>query len=243
MVSAVRNCSKQKRLWESVTTWFVTNLVAFGVLLTVHFASNVTAMRWWADIFGLTSNLLAGGLVSFLFYFLVVHLPEARRKTIIKNNLQKVYYSIKKDILWEVVQASIKGGRKDLTLDFDAIEKLMIPDNFEAAFKDGREADEGFYAFQNQMSDDTLEFRQILLFFEMLSRQIEFVLHNYDIEDQNAFDFFKRLELMLLQLRATGPGYDESKPLCRFIWEVYAGWNWIDGHRGYDIIQKMIDDI
>jgi hypothetical protein len=38
-------------------------------------------------------------------------------------------------------------------------------------------------------------------------------------------------------------GYDESKPLCRFIWEVYAGWNRIEGDIGHDPIQKMISDL
>ena len=66
-----------------------------------------------------------------------------------------------------------------------------------------------FYAFQNQMKDDTPEFRQIVLNLEMLSKQVEFVLHNYSIGDQTAFDFFKRLELGLMQIRANGAGYDE----------------------------------
>lgn len=37
--------------------------------------------------------------------------------------------------------------------------------------------------------------------------------------------------------------YDESKALCRFVWEIFAGFNFIDGDRGYDIIEKMINDI
>lgn len=200
-------------------------------------------MKWWADIFAVATNLLAGSLVSFLFYFLVVHLPESRKKSIIKNNLQRMYQRIKEDILWAVVHASIKGGRRDLTPDFETIRKLMTPRGFKDAFEGGREADEGFYAFANQMHDDTPEFSQIVQNLQMLSKQIEFVLHNYSIEDQSVFDFFKRLELLLLELQARGPGYDESKPLCRFIWDVYAGWDWIEGYRGYDKIQKMISDL
>jgi hypothetical protein len=48
---------------------------------------------------------------------------------------------------------------------------------------------------------------------------------------------------MLLRLERCEPGYDESKPLCAFIWEIFAGWHWVEGYRGYDIIEKMIDDI
>ncbi|MGN6771206.1 MAG: hypothetical protein ACTHJQ_15375, partial [Rhizobiaceae bacterium] len=110
-------------------------------------------------------------------------------------------------------------------------------------FDGGREADEGFYAFENQMSYDTPEFQQIHLSLEMLAKQIAFVLHNYTMDDQKLFDLFKRLELMLLSLRRSTPGYDESKQLCRFVYEIFAGWSFVEGYRGYDPIAKMIADI
>lgn len=230
-------------LFSSVATWFVVNLIALAALLVANFATNPSPMKWWTDAFAVGTNLLTGGLVSFLFYFLVVHLPAVRRKSIIKRNLLRMYRNIKEDILWSVVHASIKGGRHDLSPDSDTIDELMSPEGFKNAFKEGREADEGFYAFENQMSDDTPEFRNIVSNLQMLSKQIEFLLHNYSIESQDAFDFFKRLELLLMHLQTTGPGYDEAKPLCRFIWEVYAGWNFIEGDTGFDRIQKMISDL
>ncbi len=230
-------------LLTRVSTWFVINIIMLGALLAVHFATSVASLKWWTDVFALATNLLAGGLVSFLFYYLVVHLPEARKKSTIQGNLQRVYQGIKKDILWAVVHASIKGGRRDLTPSMEFVESLMTPIGFKAAFDGGREAHEGFHAFVNQMHDDTHEFRQIVLALQMLSKQIEFVLHNYPVDDQHVSEFFKRLELLLMRLQASGPGYDESKPLCRFVWEVYAGWNWLDGDVGHDRIQKMISDL
>ncbi len=78
---------------------------------------------------------------------------------------------------------------------------------------------------------------------QMLSKQIEFALHNYSMDDQKLFDFFKRLEMMLLALQQSKPGYDDCKGLCRFIWEIFAGWDWIEGDRGFDLIEKMIGDV
>ena len=74
----------------------------------------------------------------------------------------------------------------------------------------------------------------------MLSKQIEYLLHNFTIEDQKAFDFFKRLELHLMRIRSNGAGYDESKQLCSFIWEIFAGWDPIDGYVQHDEVQEMI---
>ena len=46
-----------------------------------------------------------------------------------------------------------------------------------------------------------------------------------------------------MRLAKIGPGYDEEKVLSRFIWEIFGGWDWVEGDRGYDIIEKMIEDI
>jgi len=234
---------EKKILW-SVRFWFAVNASTLLLLLVVHFGvANLRALWWWADAFAISVSILSGGVISFLFYFLVVVVPERRKKSIIKSNLRRLYRDIKRDILWQIVFASIKGGRADLTTNVEEVDKLMGVENFKAAFSHGREADEGFYAFENQMSDETCEFREIVLNLQMLSKQIEFVLHNYAMDDQKAFDFFKRLELLLMRLQSMGAGYDESKPLCRFIWEMFTGFSWAEGYRGYDPIEKMIEDI
>jgi len=45
-------------------------------------------------------------------------------------------------------------------------------------------------------------------------------------------------------MRDTRLGYDdETKPLARFLWEVFAGWDWITGYRKVDIIKQMIESI
>src|SRR5436853_603224 len=109
--------SKKRRgspLLTRVSTWFVANLMGLFGLIVAHFTFGLPSIKWWPDVFAIATNLLAGGLVSFLFYFLVVYLPEARKKSIIKANLQKMYRRIKIDMLWALVQASIKGGRRDL---------------------------------------------------------------------------------------------------------------------------------
>lgn len=231
------------KILADVRLWFFVNLLALWTLVGVNFATNVPASKWWPDTFAVATNLFAGGLVSFLFYFLVVYLPEDRKKAIIKANLLRMYRNIKEDILWAVIYASIKGGRKDFEPNGEMIKKLMSPAGFKDAFEHGREADEGFYAFENEMSSNTFEFRKIILNLHMLSKQIEFLLHNYSMQNQEAFDFFKRVELVLMQLQESGPGYDESKPLCRFIWEMYTGWNWVEGDTGEDRIQKMIGEL
>ncbi|RUO97683.1 hypothetical protein [Hyphomicrobium sp.] len=219
------------------------NIVACGALLWYDLGFDHHDQLWWPDSFAFLTNLLAGGLVSFFFYWLVVYVPEMRRKKIIKTNLLRMYRDVKWDIILNVVHASQKGGRNDLSSDVDTIDRLMKTAAFRAAFRDGAEAHEGFYAFENQMSDRTPEFDAIVANLRLLARQIEFMLQTYTIEDQELFDAFKRLEGLLMTLERSGPGYDEAKGLCRFIYDIFAGWSFITGDTGDDLIEKRIQEI
>lgn len=75
---------------------FAVNTIALLALLIIHFR---TVVNWWPDAFAVATNLLTGGIVSFLFFYLVVYYPEQRKKAIIERNLLKMYRQIKEDIL------------------------------------------------------------------------------------------------------------------------------------------------
>lgn len=228
----------------SILFWFFVVLISFCSILTYHFADfDLTERGWWDDFYGTSSSLLAGALISFLFYFLVVYIPERRQRIIIKDNFKALYKQIKEDILYEIIFASQKGGRKDIQANNETVEKLMTIEGFRLAFEGGRESDEGFYAFRNYISDDVPEFREIILHLKTLSKQIDYILHKYPLTDSKVFAFFKRLEIFLIGIEVKGPGYEEEKALSSFIWEIFAGQNFISGDLGYDVVEEMIEKI
>lgn len=243
---------KNKHIWQkiyhpilhtfqNITFWF---LFVISLLIFITGANyiglGITCHRWWQEFNGLLSSLLTGALVSFLFFFLVVHIPETRKKQIIKGNLLKIYYGIKEEILIQVIFASQKGGRKDLQADTQTISLLMTAKGFRETFDPGSEGHEGFYAFRNWIDQDVQEYREIVWNLKLLARQIEYVLHNYPIDDERKFGFFKRLETYLLSIEHMGPGYVEEKALSSFIQEIFAQRNSAKGDVGYDIVEKMI---
>jgi len=231
------------RILSSVLTWFIANLIALATATYIHQNGRLGESPLATELYGIGSNLLLGGLVSFLFYYLVVAIPASRKKAVIKRNLERLYIDLKISILWEIVFASRKGGRTDLETSPDFVEALVDVGLFRKTFENGREANEGFYAFENQMSHDTPEFQEILLNLAQLQKQIDFLLNNYEIEKQDVFDFFKRLDIHLQRLKLSKPGYDESKPLCRFLWSICSGWDMIEGYKGADKIQKYIGEL
>jgi hypothetical protein len=73
--------------------------------------------------------------------------------------------------------------------------------------------------------------------------ELIFILNNIDIPKDEPFEFLKRLSAAISQMKSVTLGYDETKPLDRFLWNVFAGWDWLEGYRKEDVIQKMIDEI
>ena len=235
-------------LLSRVLFWFLVNLLIFILVVTNNFLHVVyTETGFWTAFYDISSSFLIGGLISFLFYFLVIHIPERKKRRIIKVNLKQQYANVKEAILHEIISASQKGGRTDLMIvDSCTIKRLLTTDGFREAFEGGKEGHEGFYAFRNYMSkEDVPEYREIIINLQVLSKEIDYVLHNCPIKDEKIFGFFKRLQglLILLENRSTGLYQDEEGMLSSFIWPVFSGYSIIEGDLGYDFVEKMIEEI
>ena len=235
-------------LLSRILFWFLVNLLFFILVVTNNFLHVVyTETGFWTAFYNISSPFLIGGLISFLFYFLVVHIPERKKRRIIKVNLKQQYANVKEAILHEIISASQKGGRTDLMIvDSCTIKKLLTIDGFREAFEDGTEGHEGFYAFRNYMSKgDVPEYREIIINLKVLSKEIDYVLHNYPIKNEKIFGFFKHLEGLLIRLenRSIGLYQDEEERLSSFIWPVFSGYSIIEGDLGYDFVEKMIEEI
>tara|TARA_R100001224_G_scaffold23889_1_gene12753 strand:+ start:254 stop:973 length:720 start_codon:yes stop_codon:yes gene_type:complete len=234
----------ERLISRSLLTIFLSVIVFYLVFETLDsIDQNVGTLRPFESLFSVGSNFFLGICISFLFYYLVVVVPENRRREAIKSNLSFQYKRIKEDILYQVIFASQQGGRNDLTADTETLEKLSTVQGFRDAFVGGREADEGFYAFRNHMSADVPEFREIIFGFKMLAEQIDFVMHNYPIADPEIFRVLNNLKHAFRHIEFSGPGYDEEKAVSKLIWEIFGGSNWVDGPRDYDLIERMITDV
>jgi hypothetical protein len=100
---------------------------------------------------------------------------------------------------------------------------------------------ERWHAFLNNLDEHHLdELRINLIFFE---KEIEYILNNTDINDQRVFEFLNRLSSVVHSMWHTKLGYDETKPLARFLWEIFAGWDWVKGYQTRDVIDDMINAI
>lgn len=187
-----------------------------------------------------TLSIGTGGLTSLVFYYVMTERLERRRRRLIRDGLRSTYSEAKRNIAFAVVHASQKGGRKDLQADSDTIDRVLTVEGFRELFERGSQGDEGFYAFENQMSDPTPEYDEVIFNLKIISRALERVVDGHRVDDARTYNFFVRTSAFITRIERNGPGYDESKPLCSLIWEMFAGWNAIDGKVGYDPIERAI---
>jgi hypothetical protein len=190
------------------------------------------AKAWYKVIY----DLSIGALVSLAFYFLVVRLPEYWRRQRLKRSLELHYRAFRLnciEIMLAVADRRYEGGLPETLLD---------PKEFKKYFKQKVTPDEErWHRFMNNLNEFYLVRLQTLM--EQFRDELMFVLNNTDIPKDEPFLFLKQLSSVMYPMKLVTIGYDEIKPLAGFLWDVFAGWDWVTSYRKEDIVKKMIDEI
>jgi hypothetical protein len=190
------------------------------------------AKAWYKIIY----DLAVGSLVTVFFYLLVVRLPDYQRRQRLKRSLERHYKAFREDCI-EIMLAVADG-----TYSAEVPETLMKQDKFKEYFTEKVTADRNrWHDFQNNLNEYYL--RELLRLMEIFRVELTFVLNNTDIPKDEPFEFLKRLSAAIYSMKDVTLGYDESKPLASFLWNVFAGWDLITGYRKEDVVKKMIDAI
>src|ERR1700730_1085819 len=94
-----------------------------------------------------------------------------------------------------------------------------------------------FDKFQNELDEYYL--RELLTRMEIFRDELAFVLNNTDIPKDKPFEFLKRLSAAIYSMKDVTLGYDESKPLAGFLWNVFAGWEDDEMHGHQKVPQRF----
>lgn len=243
LMSAAMACAKiVKRRGLEWAALLIFGLLTLGSLFALSSLPSEEAARY-SPALNVALAIGTSGVVAFTFYYVVSDRLEARRRDLVRQGSLRSYRNAKRDIALAVIQASRKGGRNDLVSDRETIERVLTMKGFKELFDGGCEAHEGFYAFQNQMSDPTPEYDEIVLNLQIIGRAVDRLIDANLLGDPESYNFLVRLDAMLRRIERNGAGYDESKLLCSFIWQIFAGWNFIEGDLGYDPIERAIQKV
>lgn len=234
--------SETKKRWaEWATLFFFVSLVVVAVAVPLRF--EFLASPSFSTAFNVALSIGTSGIVAFIFYYVVTEGFERKKREVVRSASLRSYRDAKHNIALSIIHASQKGGRKDLSADFETIDKVLTIEGFRELFDEGVEADEGFYAFQNQMHERTPEFDQIIFNLANMGKIFDRLNGTINFNDAKTYSFFVRLDSLVRRIERNGPGYDESKLLSLFIYEIFGGWSNITGNLGYDPIEKAIKNL
>lgn len=181
-------------------------------------------------------NLSCGMLISIWFYFLVVWLPEKKNKRRVKSHFISQYTEFKRHLIMHIV-GTCRAPYKD-----DLLSSLMEPQVFKDYFKEKITADqERWHVFLNNLDKGLLA--DILNEFEAFKEATSYLLGNVQVDDDEVFSFLHRINTISITLKGVSVEDDSLKQLSRLLWEILAGFSWVDGYRDYDYFDSMFNKI
>ena len=183
-------------------------------------------------------SLSIGFLISVFFYLLIAWYPNRQRKNLIKRNFQEQYLSFKHDTICIFLGASEK------VYDGALPSKLSDQTEFRKFFEQPDKNEPRnikWYAVLNGLNEYHL--KQLLVELEIFMNEVAYVLNNVEINDPDVFSFLKRLSQTVYMYKNSTLEYVEVKRLSGFLWQLFAGWNPIDGYLEDDIVKVMIQKI
>lgn len=181
-------------------------------------------------------SLFTSYTVTVVFYILVVWLPLQRKRVRVKRSVISHYKEFKIEVLGLIMHAAGK------TWSMDELEALQIPKNFSEYFsQDETGSGMRWYEVLNGLDDYYVS--QIAMRLEILRSELHYVLSSIDIDDQEVFDFMKRLDQIAFRMSRLKSDYDDQKSWGRFLWLLYSDFDPIIGHvpqdRNLELLKRL----
>jgi hypothetical protein len=204
---------------------------------TALFTDALPETTWHAKaVYKALYDVGVGGLVSLVFYLLLVRLPDNARRERIRRSLERQYEIFKRDCLYVILEVI------DGPVDPETVDELLDQKAFRAYFNGKPTPDyDRWDIFLNGLNETGL--RDILSAVDVLREEIAFTLSATDIPTDKAFDFFKRFSYAIHAVKDTELEYDSIKLLSRFLWSLFSGFDFVTGYQEEDLVAKMIKSI
>lgn len=217
----------------SVAMMFLANEDPFvrDAICRIGFCFYSDSALGWNKLF---YDFSAGCVVTVVFYWLLVRLPECKKRQRIKKSFRAQYREFKLSCIENFLAVA------DGSFDASFPERLLPIEEFRRYFKQNVGGGKTRWdEVANKMTPYYLDVTHSRM--NILQQEISFVMHNTDISGCEAFDFLKRLSQAMLMQRNAMIDCDSMNSFLSFFWQLFAGWDWIHGYRAHDIVEDMIE--
>lgn len=187
------------------------------------------------DNLEIVHSLSVGFILSAVFYWVVVYLPENNRRRIIHAGLKEQYDEFRRSCIsnFLILSNSQNYSNRD---------ELLNQEEFKRYFKNNNDSGENRWdAVANGLQSNEFYLKEIVYELRMLNDEIRFVRTSLHINDVEVYEFLGRLSRIIIRMEATTPDYDEIKSFCGFLWQLFTGWSWVHGYSQTNLVQEMLE--
>lgn len=180
------------------------------------------------------NSLSVGFVVSSIFYFLVVYMPEYKRRNMARERLEDEYIRFKMSCIntFLILSDSQEYSNK---------EKLLNLSEFRCYFKmENRQGEKRWDAIANSLEGNEYYLKEVIYHLRMLNEEIRYTRNATNLNDPEVFDFLNRLSQIIVRMELAEKEYDDVKSLCRFLWAIFTGWDLAKGYSDSDIVKDII---
>ena len=180
-------------------------------------------------------SLSLGFVVSAIFYFLVVYMPEYKRRNMVHKSFKSQYVQFKMSCIDTFLILSDSQ-------EYSNREELLNLSEFRKYFKDENERGENRWdAIANYLQENDHYLKDIIYHLQIFNEEIRYTRNVVGLSEPEVFDFLNRLSQLIVRMESTERNYDDIKSLCGFLWSIFTGWSWIEGYSESDLIKDMIE--
>lgn len=179
-------------------------------------------------------SLSLGFVISALFYFLVVYLPEFNRRKMIHDALKSQYIEFKLSCISTFLIISDSQ-------EYENREELLNLSEFRRYFKNNNKNGENRWdAVANSLQSNEFYLKEIIYNLRMLNEEIRYTRNVVNLNNPEVFDFLNRLSKSIVRMELTEREYDDINSFCGFLWSIFTGWSWVEGYSESDLIKEML---
>jgi energy-coupling factor transporter transmembrane protein EcfT len=186
------------------------------------------------DYMSIIHSVCVGFVLSAIFYFVVVFLPESCRKRMICSAFAEQYNQFRSNCIGTFLILSNSQ-------EYQQRENLLDKSEFQRYFKNNYASGKNRWdEVAKGIQGNEFYLREIVYELRMFNEEIKYIRNAVYLGDSEVFSFLNRLSQAIHRYELTQPEYDDIKSFCGFLWSVFTGWNFVDGYENRDYIEKML---
>lgn len=180
-----------------------------------------------------------GLLLSTMFYWLLVKLPDVRKRRRLRRHLQASYRRFRREITIQLLFATTESR----SVSYDLVDKISLMAAFRSHFKEPSTQVEGnrWHDVANGINSSIRD--DIAVAMTIFRDDVSYVLNNTEVDDELSFETLHQLQRMVNIVVLNPMRPDDDRNLLSFLWQVMAGWDWVKGYPEQDRFQRIIDRI